>query len=231
MARGPHSTQANINIRIRMTISPNTVNVPVTQSSCGALLVNWYVFLKLYRCSHAAAFCFWISFCLHPKTTTLDNYSDICVCNSGSYVLNNLIYSLTKNQHYTISLTLRSDHPTLNVNQDTEPFYQNWKRTRSGQVLITLWTSHWNLPRPSPPASRSDKGLMNWAPGKQCRLNSLQISCDGHILPAHHTNISPNRQPTQRHSPSAYQTHPLTISMTFSYTTDSMWVSICPYIP
>ncbi len=72
---------------------------------------------------------------------------------------------------------------------------------------------------------------MNWAPGDQCRLNSLQISCDDHILPVQHTNISPNKQPTQRYTPSVYQTHPLTISMTSSYTTDSMWVSICPYIP
>ncbi len=33
--------------------------------------------LRLYRCSHRAAFCFWISFCLHPKTATLDSYSVI----------------------------------------------------------------------------------------------------------------------------------------------------------
>ncbi len=46
-----------------------------------------------------------------------------------------------------------------------------------------------------------------------------------------HTKISPNRQPTQRRTASAYQTHPLPVSMTSSNTTDSMWVYICPYIP
>ncbi len=34
------------------------------------------------------------------------------------------------------------------------------------------------------------------------------MSRDDHILPAQHTNISPNGQPTQRRTPSANQTRP-----------------------
>ncbi len=58
---------------------------------------------------------------------------------------------------------------------------------------------------------------------------SLQISRDDHILPAQHTIKSPNRQPTQRRTPSAYPTCHLHISMTSSHTTDSIYVSSSCY--
>ncbi len=94
----------------------------------------------------------------------------------------------------------------------------------------TLKKNNRNLPRPSSsfPAglliqpTDPIEDLTNWV------LENLfwpTSSRDDHILHAQHTNTNPNRRPTQRRTPSAYQTHPFSISMTSGHPTDSIWVS------
>ncbi len=43
---------------------------------------------------------------------------------------------LTKNLHYTLNLTLRSDHPILNVNEDTEPFIKPENELEADKFLL-----------------------------------------------------------------------------------------------
>ncbi len=67
--------------------------------------------------------------------------------------------------------------------------------------------------------------------GNQFRLNEVYIFPMTIISFLLSTGIKPNRQPSQRRTPSAYQNRHLPIYITSSHTPDLMWVSICPYIP
>ncbi len=70
------------------------------------------------------------------------------------------------------------------------------------------------------PASRSDEEFDDLSSRESIPTKrSLQVSHDDRILPVQHTNISPNRQPTHRCTPSTYQTHPFPMSMASSHAT------------